>query len=397
MPLRFAMNSLTIEQQPGVRQKFTFVGWRDDGNSFYARDASGMAKYVELRAHYPHNLDTGYPFEFPKVEPVEIFPVLLVPPTCGFSKQDVSGFPRHLDPNLHFLYPQPEHEEALRRSLKEFQAKAAKECAAEIARLKKTPGFTAGNKAAQQRQIKKIEGNYDSGLTLTLDQLKSGETTAAQKLRDEVLVAAWASETGHDLKAMRQVAKVFESQWWTAAGKGRRMALEAMRDAQSAVRFGIRFAVGGTFYLSHVSIRDLTMPGDAEQFQKLVAMIQPETTGKAGWHTPDFRVVWRQGRGGRSEEHNLTNEFRAVCLLLEERPGKSAQYAELEAKIGIRTRQLDELDGHGSKSSPASPRRVRDLLKTQEGRRLLEWGILQIQAGVGREKFLKVCPPTPGA
>ncbi len=74
------MNPLIIELKPGQRQSFTFVGWRGYRVAFYARDEAGNAKVIKLGVVYPHNLDNGQPFEFPNIEPVNIFPCRLVPP-----------------------------------------------------------------------------------------------------------------------------------------------------------------------------------------------------------------------------------------------------------------------------------------------------------------------------
>ena len=45
------MNSLTIEQVSGVRQKFVFVGWHKDESAFDVRDAGQGWKVCCHRCH----------------------------------------------------------------------------------------------------------------------------------------------------------------------------------------------------------------------------------------------------------------------------------------------------------------------------------------------------------
>ncbi len=112
------------------------------------------------------------------------------------------------------------------------------------------------------------------------------------------------------------------------------------------------------------------------------------------WHTEGFVAIRRcNGKGEVIETLPLCNEFRALCQLLAERPDQTAQYSEIEPQIGRRTHQLDT-GAQVAKPAPKGQRRVRDLLRTETGHRLLRWGVLT-EIEVGREKFLRLSPPKP--
>ncbi len=406
------MKPLTIELKPGERQGFTFVGWQMDGVAFYARDEDANPKIVTLRPAYPHNLDDGKPFAFPMLVPAEIFSTRLVPPSCVASKADINEFAGRLFREV-VLFPQRKHEPAFRRSLKWCHAKAMKDQAAEIAAVKnatplelfpfdayhaavatpKSPRQPEAIQAERQRLIREIEDKYRSRLTLTLDGLKRGKDDYAETLRNHVLISSWAKETGTDLGKMKLAAREFASQWYRAWGSSdHQPSPDDMPDDRAAVRFGIRFALGATLYLHGVSIRNLLTTAEIEDFGKLESVQQPPEP--MPWHTEGFATIRRSNEKGETVETlPLSNEFRALCQLLAERPDQIAQFSEIEPQIGTRVHGLD-IAAQVINPAQKGERRVRDLLRTETGRRLLEWGVLAEQE-VGREKFLKLTAPKP--
>src|SRR5262249_9816861 len=110
------------------------------------------------------------------------------------------------------------------------------------------------------------------------------------------------------------------------------------------------------------------------------------------WHSEGFATIRRlNDRNELIETLPLSNEFRALCQLLSERPDQTAQFSEIEPHIGTRTHELD-IAARVTKPALKGQRRVRDLLRTETGRRLLEWNVLG-EIEVGREKFLKLLLP----
>ena len=105
-------------------------------------------------------------------------------------------------------------------------------------------------------------------------------------------------------------------------------------------------------------------------------------------------MISRHNRNGEEVDTlPLSNEFRALCQLLAERPGQTGQFSEIEPKIGTRTRELDLAAGQAKAASPSGKRRLRDMLSTQTGKKLLLWKVLR-KAEPGREKFITLFPPT---
>lgn len=114
------------------------------------------------------------------------------------------------------------------------------------------------------------------------------------------------------------------------------------------------------------------------------------------WHSDGFDHLFRRNlKGEMKDRHPLTPEFRAVVQLLNETAGQTARFCKIEPQIGGRIRQIELSDGRDEKeASPSGKRRLRDMLKTQEGRKLKTWGVLVVER-VGRQKFLRLAPPTP--
>ena len=194
---------------------------------------------------------------------------------------------------------------------------------------------------------------------------------------------------------LKEISEEFEAQWKKASGRDyipSFLGTNDAHDAQPKVCFAIQFSEKVTYYLSSVKIRSFMTVAEVDEFQKLTSVNGSKAEVVEKWHTPDFRTVSWHNRRGKLTEHSLTNEFRALFQMLSEPLRKSAQYGEIESKIGKRIRELDLADGQENMSSPPGPRRVRDLLNTQQGKLFVNLGILKIES-VGREKFLKLCPP----
>jgi hypothetical protein len=145
-------------------------------------------------------------------------------------------------------------------------------------------------------------------------------------------------------------------------------------------------------YLSNCEVREELAADELDEVAKLTGIEKPTAT--LSWHSEGFVTIRRgNGRGEVIETLPMSNEFRALCQLLAERPDHTAQFSEIEPQIGTRTHQLDTAAAV-SKPAQKGERRVRDLLRTETGRQLLDWGVL-VEIQTGREKFLKLSPPKP--
>jgi hypothetical protein len=222
-------------------------------------------------------------------------------------------------------------------------------------------------------------------------------TPPVSKARNRSQPEKGAKETGIDLAEMKKKAQEFAVQWRTQFGTEHQPSHEMMMNDRDAVRFCIQFAIGIKFYLHGFQIRNLLTPDEATKFASLSRTLEPHPqeareTIPPAWHSEGFATVRRRSTTGSDESLTLTNEARALCQLLNDRPDKIAQYSEIEAQIGPRIHELDTAVGT-TKPSGKGPRRVRDMLRTKIGEKLLNWKVL-VSISEGREKFLKLCPPT---
>lgn len=138
------------------------------------------------------------------------------------------------------------------------------------------------------------------------------------------------------------------------------------------------------------SRRAVTSPEEVKDSEKFESAQKPPE--RMPWHSEGFATIRKfNSKGEMVEPLPLSNEFRALCQLLAERPDQIAQFSEIEPQIGTRTHELD-IAAKAINPAQKGERRVRDLLRTKTGKRLLKWGVL-IEKEVGREKFLKLSPP----
>lgn len=265
---------------------------------------------------------------------------------------------------------------------------------------------------AEQRRI--LEGKFTaldpdntliSVFDVTLDMVKQGWGG----LRERLLHAEWAKLSGlaldrvtADAGAFRQWLsrerafntreRIFDSTTRTSeVSVGLHLSETEWEILEATVSYEIRFSDGSRCWLDAIEERPLADAAEVAEFevvQKAQAPASPHP-----WHSEGFGTIWRRNaQGVVSESLPLSNEFRALCQLLAERDDQTAQFSEIEPQIGTRTHHLDTEAGQGAKASSKGERRVRDLLRTETGTRLLEWGVLT-EIEVGREKFLKLSPP----
>jgi hypothetical protein len=270
-----------------------------------------------------------------------------------------------------------------------------------------------------------IEGMPCKGrLKWTLEDIKRGH----EGIRDAWKHEDWANKNGEDLGVMARERRAFRRWLETHTGtpaniidttrrvpdpndpsKSRPTAYPGISppsfgerfednpqflEACAQVRYRARFAdnAGSVVYLENCEIREEPTAEERNEVAQLTKTAPaPEPIP---WHTEGFATIRRcNDKGEMIETLPLANEFRALCQLLAERPDQTAQYSEIEPQIGTRAHDLDIAAGVINPAQKGE-RRVRDLLRTETGRRLLEWGVLT-EIEVGREKFLKLCPPAP--
>jgi hypothetical protein len=240
---------------------------------------------------------------------------------------------------------------------------------------------------------------------VTLDMVRNGWGG----LREKLLEREWAEHFGLKLQTIPTEAAAFHAWLEKHAYNARQRTTDIQIGTveigvclnlhpwqwevlEAAVLYEVRFADGTRCWLDDIEERAVTSPEEVEDFEKLESAQKPQEP--TPWHTEGFVTIRRcNGKGELVENLPLSNEFRALCQLLAERPDQTAQYSEIEPHIGTRTHDLDTAAGVTNPAQKGE-RRVRDLLRTETGRRLLEWGVLT-EIEVGREKFLKLTAPKP--
>jgi hypothetical protein len=453
------MKPLTIELTKGAPRQLQSVGWKTPkGNEcrrhFFALDRDCKPLVVTPKPAMPQFYDpckaspavfNGEPF--PEAVCVEISPCCLLAPPCYQSAEDFENqrpCHRTFEP-WKWIYLQT-HNQALiletgddgplqkrldkwlaaMRSAYERESHVLR---AEIERQKTIPLVELGYENEEQRKkhvselqavlenIVESETPIDNAickgrLNLTLADVKRGH----EGIRDAWLHEDWAKKEGEDLELMFRERLFFLKWLATHTGTPANIFDSTMRErrhgisppgfgekyeqdprfleACASVRFRARFAdnAGSVVYLETCEIREeLTAEERNEVAQLTMTATAPEPIP---WHTEGFATIRRcNDKGEVIATLPLANEFRALCQLLAERPDQTAQYSEIEPHIGTRTHDLDTAAGVTNPAQKGE-RRVRDLLRTETGRRLLEWGVLA-EIEVGREKFLKLCPPAP--
>lgn len=128
---------------------------------------------------------------------------------------------------------------------------------------------------------------------------------------------------------------------------------------------------------------------------KLATLQAVEARKNLPWHSNGFRVIYlRHDNGEHVDELTLTSVFQALCQILSEQPEQRAYFGAVEPLIGARANKIDEEAGRGTMAESPTPRRLRDLLKEQQGIKLLARGVLKVETA-GRKKFIKLLPPKP--
>lgn len=288
------MKPLTIELKKGERQEYTFIGWKDDRRNLYALDPQQRRVVVELKPAYPGNSDTGEDFRFPFLRPKEIILMRLVQPPCAASKEEAESLRAH---GQEALYPGTEHKKPLSSALKSFLDKARQDRAQKLDQarkaktedlfpfegLRKVSGQTLHDseaiEAERRRVMKSIEDEYRAKIALTLEDVKRGEGDEARRLRDNVLLAAWAKKTATDLQAMALAAESHAWQWQRAYSNSGEYENEPETEwAKQSVRWVITFHDGEDHYLWKVVVRDHLTPKEASEVAELMKSLEPATT-----------------------------------------------------------------------------------------------------------------------
>ena len=157
-----------------------------------------------------------------------------------------------------------------------------------------------------------------------------------------------------------------------------------------AVRYEIQFTDGNRAWLDHVEETQLQSGQEVAEFEQLdqALRLSPE----APWYAKGFRGIFGIHQPGLgSKTLPLSTALRALCIILNE-SGGPVSFSTIEQQIGDRIHSLDKEDGQGVMASPPHRRRVRDLLDTKTGKRLLESGVLTLTT-MGREKYLELHAP----
>lgn len=408
---RSGLAPLRILDWSGASREVRFVSWNTAHSVCFIYDEQHVRRAINLSLPSLFNL-RFHENPFPNSPPEEILRTALHLPPCLASKKEADAlrtkgtgenavasqfFPWQLV-TRHVMHLEPKDDKALTRLLRKALARRRSEHKArerEIAALPPEQAEAECRILKGEFSAKGPDGSLISEFDVTLDMVKQGWGG----LRDRLLHDEWARLVGLNLDRVVEDARAFR-RWIEKRGAIVRensdvspgLVFETEWEVlEAAVRYEIRFIDGTRCWLDAIEERPLADAAEVADFD-LVEKAQA-IPGPLPWHSEGFGTIWRRDVEGEvSDSLPLSNEFRALCQLLAERGDQTAQFSEIEPQIGTRTHELDTNAGQGAKASPTGERRVRDMLRTETGKRLLEWGVLT-EIEVGREKFLKLSPP----
>lgn len=430
------MYNLKITGWTGGTREVRFVGYNRDHTVCFVRDGHNARRAISLRL--PKLFDLRFyqnPISKDGSPPIEINRAALHLPACFATKKEKEAFD---DPHstevqcartfTHDLWKavttqkcwlEPENDgelakllnEELERQRRHFAIRET-ETADQIAALPSGETKRAEELRAMLRgEFTAVTGGEDGAFKsisifdMTLDMVCNGWGG----LREKFLEREWAEHFGLKLQTIPTEAAAFHAWLEKHAYNARQRTTDIQIGTveigvclnlypwqwevlEAAVLYEVRFADGTRCWLDDIEERAVTSPEEVEDFEKLESAQRPHEP--TPWHTEGFATIRQcNDKGEVITTLPLANEFRALCQLLAERPDQTAQYSEIEPHIGTRTHDLDTAAGVTNPAQKGE-RRVRDVLRTETGRRLLEWGVLT-EIEVGREKFLKLTAPKP--
>jgi hypothetical protein len=450
------MKPLTIALAKGEQRQFQSIGWKtpsgdDCRHQFYALDPADKPLVVTLKTACPpfyvprEGAAVVFSCEpFPEAVCVEISRCRLLAPPCFASRADFDCQLPYLparDP-WRSVYWQSHHEVLilapsddgpLKKRLAEWRAKKRVEyehrAGAWRTKIKQVATAALHElrlNTEEQRAERLVECQDQLHMAETAHRLKltlAGVKRGCEGIRDAWMHEEWARKNGENLGAMKGERVAFR-QWLETHTGTPANAFDARTgqahqgidppsfdekcesdprflEACALVRYRARFAdnAASVVYLADCELRSELTAVERAEVAELTGTGNLQTQkppAPTPWHSEGFATIRRcNAKGEMAEPLPLSNEFRALCQLLAERPDQIAQFSEIEPQIGTRAHDLD-IAAKASSPAQKGERRVRDLLRTETGRRLQKLGVLTV-VEVGREKFLKLTPPTPAA
>jgi hypothetical protein len=418
-----------VHDWSGAKRTVRFIGYNREHSVCYIRDQSNTLTAIVLNV--PKLFDIRFR-EFPVgkdgVAAISVTRSALHLPACFGSEADKNDFESEgsleaqiafrmqidawkvTTPHKSWLTPQDDEK------LKELLQQQLNLVRQEYQRREKAITARSASKAEKKKERGSLKlefttfrRNPQSQLVSDFDATLADVHQGWRGVRERYLYQEWAEHHGLNLNTVAADAQAFriwlEKSAFNAKtrttdlttrtvehGFGLSLAPWQWEVLEAAISYEIKFADGTRAWLDNISERPITDPDEIAVCEQLEKSQRPP--GPPAWHTPGFTAIIRRAADGKdSQTLHLPNEFRALCLLLSERPNCTAQFVEIEGEIGTRTNQLDT-EANAAKPSLKGERRIRDLLRIEAGKTLEKWGVLTTKK-VGRDKFLTLSPPKP--
>ncbi len=420
------MNTLQIRRWTGsATDEVQFVGWKDrTRRAIWVRTATVARREITLQLPGAGTIQFSGE-AFPDVPPVRITRTVLCLPACRGSKELATELrTKGSNENLcakhfsawelftsHVLYPDPGDDSALCTALQEYKNRLRKARSAELRRIKKLPP----KQASEEREALKARFSFCERRSRGKALIPVWKATLAHVIDgwggilQHHLHAWWVKENGFNIEVIGEDARHYR-RWLEAVAVNTRcnvrhfetrtteirhefkLTEDEWRVHEARVRYQIDFADGTRAWLDGFVEADVSDVQSLRDFDEIVGSHKP--LAPPPWHSDEFDVIWRHNRNReRVESLPLSNEFRALCQLLAARPDQTSQLNGIESQIGNRTRELDLQSGQTENASLPGKRRLRDMLRTKTGIKLLDWKVLA-ETTEGREKFIKLSQPT---
>jgi hypothetical protein len=276
------MIPLTIELEVGQKKDFTFLGWKEDGLAFYATAPDGQPAVIVPVTAYPAESDTGKPYRFPRMVPLEIVPKRF---ELGWTARQLEVLGRWRDAKLAEVGVLPVEELFV------------------WDKMRNPPPLRSSGEIQRKRQDEKEgwERHYKVLSESSFWELLDPFINAG--VLDEFMRGEWADELGEDFRKMVVGVQLFNFDWHHAYDStGTSTSPQSMAGDRERVRFVMRGDNKRDYWLTSVDVRLLT-----DREAQAYAVMQPLMQGPSASRQRVQKTVESEGPVHRSELRARTN------------------------------------------------------------------------------------------
>jgi hypothetical protein len=320
------MQTVQLETERGKSQTVTFLTWKDDRGSFYAKDDRGEFIVVTVKPAAPGNAEWLQP-PYPKVPPTSVRGARLIPPPCRASKIEAQALTDFVALGHARGWA---NEQDLVGAFEEFARGQG------IEKLERPPEIwelfygcavcLTPEDATPLEDFSKTRQSDDVAIL-------SGIGVYDASVRDEYLHKSWAGQQGFDLDEMKREERWFEG-FIPRHVRNCPRTLESWLCVKASVRYLVEFGDGYRVYARSLVV----MAPDPKEFKELKewlgAIETEQPSPDNNWHSPNYELVTLTNEDGSSEEVRLAPMVARIVQLLDASPTKTLTGTEIRRALG---------------------------------------------------------------